>query len=202
MSYAHGIRNPLLPSPKSRSKRTAASPRGINAAKFFNTNTKNYVASSPALSVRSIFKKSTMKLAVASTQRLRANKILPNLPAKPNKPVNLITDLQKSISSNNSVSTPRVASSMTRTMVHYNGPLRSLDEFPKETMEWLKKGTVAEDSALGDSSNRHVTFKKAISQGKKIQNNDSRLLFLPKGLFYLRVLQITNKASAKCKYFC
>lgn len=189
MSYLQGYRNPLLNSPSNRSKRHYVTSKGLKASVYGKSNARAYTTPSPTLSVRSVFQKSVMHLAVASQYGLRNKKIMPSSP--------MAVDIPKS-SVIASISPVRTASTLTRPIVHYNGPMRSLDEFPKETMDWLQKGAVAEGASLNSQSD-YVVFKKAISQGKKPTSKCSRSQFVPKGLFYFRVLQITSKSSAKCR---
>lgn len=187
MSYTQGLRNPLLLSPSNRSKRHNVTSRGLNSSVY--AKSKTYTSLSPTLSVRSVFKKSVLRLAIASQYGLRNKKIMPSSP--------MAIDIPKS-SVVAPISPIRATSTITRSIVHYNGPMRSLDEFPKETMEWLQKGAVAEGVSL-NSQNDQVVFKKAVSQGKKSNGKGNRAQFVPKGLFYFRVLQITSKSSAKCR---
>lgn len=187
MSYTQGLRNPLLLSPSNRSKRHNGTSRGLNSSVY--AKSKTYTSLSPTLSVRSVFKKSVLRLAIASQYGLRNKKIMPSSP--------MAIDIPKS-SVVAPISPTRATSTITRSIVHYNGPVRSLDEFPKETMEWLQKGAVAEGVSL-NNQNDQVVFKKAVSHGKKSNGNGNRAQFVPKGLFYFRVLQITSKSSAKCR---
>jgi hypothetical protein len=186
MSNVQGFRTTL--SPPNRSFRQHATAKELSSSTFGKPSKKIYTTPSPTLSMRSVFKKSLMRMAIASAQGLRHKKILPASPQAPDVPKGSI------------LAPVRTALTVTRPIVHYNGPIRSLDEFSKETMEWLQKGAMAEGAALNSRKKNTVVFKKALSQGKRSTPKGTRTQFVPKGLFYFRVLQITSKSSAKCRF--
>jgi hypothetical protein len=186
MSHIQGFRNQC--SPPNRSARQCTNASGLSSSTFVKTSNRAYTTPSPTLSMRSVFKRSLMRMAISSTQALRQKKIMPTSPQT--------LDIPKS-----SILAPaRTALTVTRPIVHYNGPNRSLDEFSKETMEWIQRGSIAEGVALNNQKKDNIVFKKALSQGKRSVARETRTQFTPKGLFYLRVLQITSKSSAKCKF--
>ncbi|KAI9286203.1 hypothetical protein BC943DRAFT_379471 [Umbelopsis sp. AD052] len=185
MSNVQGSRTAL--SPPNRALRPHAIVKGLSSSTFGKNSNKLYTTPSPTLSMRSVFKKSFMRMAIASAQSLRHKKILPTSPQASDIPKGSI------------LATVRTALTVTKPIVHYNGPIRSLDEFSKETMEWLQKGAVAEGAALNSRKKNAVVFKKALTQGKRSTPKGNRTQFVPKGLFYFRVLQITSKSSAKCR---
>ncbi|KAI8058804.1 hypothetical protein BDF21DRAFT_403444 [Thamnidium elegans] len=88
-------------------------------------------------------------------------------------------------------------------LVHYNGPLETLDQLPQEKLAWITKET-SDDKELRHpllDYPKSIVFRKPhnlnIASLGYYDSNDASNSLRPKATFYIRVLQVINQNSSK-----
>ncbi|KAI8877822.1 hypothetical protein K501DRAFT_306069 [Backusella circina FSU 941] len=94
----------------------------------------------------------------------------------------------------------------TEPLIHYNGPLETLDQLPEEKLNWITKESLENSNELRHpllDYPRSIVFRKprdkrqAFSLGHYTDIGTHFNLSKPKASFYIRVLQVINQSSSK-----
>ncbi|KAI7899068.1 uncharacterized protein BX663DRAFT_522194 [Cokeromyces recurvatus] len=189
MSGYPTIRNPLLPSPPARPKR-----REFMKLKLFSNLTISTAAtltsSISTASIRGLMSQTMHQISSAgSTLRLNSGKRIMPLVADDDKPI-----MPKSITENNisirrlmSISDIRQPSlnEEKEPIVYYNGVCNTLEQLPKEKLDWIKN----DDDTRFSLENPLTNYDESIVLCKpcfRFQTFFDKEQKKPKGMFYLR----------------
>ncbi|KAI8391755.1 uncharacterized protein BYT42DRAFT_557978 [Radiomyces spectabilis] len=183
MSSYSNLRNPLLPSP----------PQGSRTFKD--------LSSASTASFRQFFNRPFRNLSTTGSQLRLA-------PTKRVVPSISVDGHRKQLSKRPQTVTPNTTVTQDP-IIHYNGPVETLDQLPEEKLAWIKH-----ESSLDTVTLRHplTHCDRPIVFCKPHQRNRTFPTALcsmptrqmkPKAMFYMRVLQIINQSSSKpCVYRC
>ncbi|KAI9265469.1 hypothetical protein EDC94DRAFT_538950 [Helicostylum pulchrum] len=130
---------------------------------------------------------------------IRSKRIVPTFSSK---------EIRKSFIKSSSPSLPgkhrvKQRSEQSEPLVHYNGPLETLDRLPQEKLAWITKET-SDDKELRHpllDYPKSIVFRKPRNLNKASlgyrDSNDTSNSLRPKATFYIRVLQVINQNSSK-----
>ncbi|KAK4520196.1 uncharacterized protein ATC70_008327 [Mucor velutinosus] len=144
------------------------------------------------LPFRSLFQQSHAKLS-NRFQHHASRKVVPTSSKERKKKVSAVVHLSQHIKQDQQQSEP---------YVHYNGPFETLDQLPKEKLDWITQET------SNNKELRHplLDYPGSIVLRKPHHKHSSLLghhhhhqsnLMKPKATFYIRVLQVINQNSSK-----
>ncbi|KAG1121347.1 hypothetical protein G6F42_012517 [Rhizopus arrhizus] len=144
------------------------------------------------ISFRSLFHQSHAKLSNRFHHSSR--KIVPTSSKERKKKVSAVVHLPQHIKQEQ----------QSEPYVHYNGPFETLDQLPKEKLDWIAQET----SSNKELRHPLLDYPRSIVLRKPHHKNSSLLdhqhrqqpsLMKPKATFYIRVLQVINQNSSKQK---
>ncbi|KAL7318117.1 hypothetical protein PS15m_004379 [Mucor circinelloides] len=142
------------------------------------------------ISFRSLFHQSHAKLSNRFHHSSR--KIVPTSSKERKKKVSAVVHLPQHIKQEQ----------QSEPYVHYNGPFETLDQLPKEKLDWITQET----SSNKELRHPLLDYPRSIVLRKPHHKNSSLLdhqhrqhpsLMKPKATFYIRVLQVINQNSSK-----
>ncbi|EPB85898.1 hypothetical protein HMPREF1544_07314 [Mucor circinelloides 1006PhL] len=142
------------------------------------------------ISFRSLFHQSHAKLSNRFHHSSR--KIVPTSSKERKKKVSAVVHLPQHIKQEQ----------QSEPYVHYNGPFETLDQLPKEKLDWIAQET----SSNKELRHPLLDYPRSIVLRKPHHKNSSLLdhqhrqqpsLMKPKATFYIRVLQVINQNSSK-----
>ncbi|KAI7866172.1 hypothetical protein BDF14DRAFT_1816874 [Spinellus fusiger] len=192
------VKNPMLPSPP---------PKRLTRSHLFRTFS-NVSAIKASVSTNNFYKfmsQSLMQIsnAKATVKLTSSRRIMPDQKTPiPTERVVLSNVIKKSDILDKAEST-------LEPIVHYNGPYYTMDQLPKEKLNWIREEHTSGflgQNLKNNSSNygqytvlcKPYTSSQAITMKGPMKRSNE-----PKGTFYMRILQVTNTDSSKpCKYRC
>lgn len=213
MSSYPTIRNPLLPSPPLTSSRSGRFRKNEFLSTLSLSTTATLKTSMSAVSIRGFMDQTINQISNASSRIGNNRRIMPTTPSSKflsksatGKGFDVITKstsrskiYEKRASDDTAVPEP---------LVHYNGPLHTLESLPVEKLNWIKDEPA---SAFVKNPltnyNKSIVLRKPMTRSQTFPNiskepiNNSIELGKPKAMFYLRVLQVIATDSAKSRLF-
>ncbi|CAO0797865.1 unnamed protein product [Mucor circinelloides] len=200
MSNYPTIRNPLLPSPPMASSRSRFRKSDLLSNLSLST-TATLSSSISTASIRSFMSQTMSQISNASTTfRIGHNRRI--------MPHGSSSQIMHKSATEKMISTKKTAKSMdNEPLVHYNGPYQTLESLPAEKLNWIKDeqtSTLVKNPLTNYT--KSIVLRKPLTRSQTYpaltSNAYSRpLQTKPKGMFYLRVLQVIATDTSKTRLF-
>ncbi|GAN09537.1 hypothetical protein MAM1_0273d09067 [Mucor ambiguus] len=200
MSNYPTIRNPLLPSPPMASSRSRFKKSDLLSNLSLST-TATLSSSISTASIRSFMSQTMSQISNASTTlRIGHNRrIMPHSGS---------SQIMPKSATEKTLSTKKTAKNTdNEPLVHYNGPFHTLESLPVEKLNWIKDeqtSTLVKNPLTNYT--KSIVLRKPLTRSQTYpalaSNAYSRpSQTKPKGMFYLRVLQVIATDTSKTRLF-